>query len=64
MEFNLTLFFQLFNTAVWIGIIYFIFNLAIKLPKRIKKNEEKIERTEKLVREINKKLEELEKKLE
>ncbi len=59
--FNLTFFFQLLNTAIWIGIIYFIFNLAVKLPKRLKQSEEKIERTEKLVEEINKKLEELKK---
>jgi len=53
---SLTFFFQLLNTAIWIGIIYFIFNLAAKLPKRLKRNEEKIERIEKVLEEINKKL--------
>jgi len=53
---SLTFFFQLLNTAIWIGIIYFIFNLAVKLPKRLKRNEEKIERIEKVLEEINKKL--------
>jgi len=54
--FNLTFFFQLLNTVIWIGIIYFIFNLAVKLPKRLKKSEEKIERIENILEEINKKL--------
>ncbi len=57
MELYSTFIFQILNIALWIGIIYFVFNLFIKLPKRIKRNEEKIERTEKLVEEINKKLE-------
>ena len=54
--FNLTFFFQLLNTAIWIGIIYFIFNLVLTLPKRIKRNEEKIDRIETILEEINKKL--------
>jgi len=53
---NLTFFFQLLNTVIWIEIIYFIFNLAVKLPKRLKKSEEKIESIEKVLEEINKKL--------
>jgi len=53
---GLTFFFQLLNTALWIGIIYFIFNLAVKLPKRLKQSEEKIEKIEKVLEEINKKL--------
>jgi len=55
-DFNLTFFFQLLNAALWVGIIYFIFNLAVKLPKRLKQSEEKIEKIEKVLEEINKKL--------
>ena len=55
-EFNFTLIFQLLNTVLWIGIIYFIFNLFIKLPKGLKRNEEKIERIESILEEINRKL--------
>lgn len=51
--FNLTFFFQLLNTVIWIGIIYIIFNLAVKLPKRLKQSEDKIE---KVLEKINKKL--------
>jgi len=51
-----TIIVQLLNTALWIGIIYLIFNLVIKLPKRIKRDEEKIDRIENLLEEINKRL--------
>ena len=51
-----TLIVQLINSALWIGIIYFIFNLVLTLPKRIKRNEEKIDRIETILEEINKKL--------
>ncbi|AOY76802.1 hypothetical protein [Clostridium formicaceticum] len=56
IEFSWTLLFQLFNTLVWVGIIYLIFYLVIKLPKRIKRHEEKIKRIESMLEEINKKL--------
>ncbi|MEW9121427.1 MAG: hypothetical protein AB2421_01865 [Thermotaleaceae bacterium] len=54
--FNWTIIFQLLNTGLWIAIIYFVFKLAIKLPRRIKKSEEKIERMERMLEEICKKL--------
>ncbi|SDK00246.1 hypothetical protein [Natronincola ferrireducens] len=54
VEFSWTLAFQLLNIAIWIGIIYLIFSLAVKLPKRIKKIEEKIERIESMIEKIYK----------
>lgn len=56
MDVGWTVFFQILNTLLWVGIIYFIFSLAIKLPKRIKINEEKIEKIEQLLDEIKKKI--------
>ncbi len=56
IEFNWTMIFQLLNTVLWIGIIYFILKLMIKLPKRIKKNEDEIERIANILEETNKKL--------
>lgn len=56
IEINWNIIFQLLNTVLWIGIIYFIFNFAIKLPKRMKKSEERIEKIESILEEINRKL--------
>ena len=51
---DLTLLFQLFNVALLIGIIYFVYTLAVKLPKRLKQNEDKLDRIEKGLEDINK----------
>ena len=53
---DLTLLFQLFNVALLIGIIYFVYTLAVKLPKRLKQNEDKLDRIEKGLEDINRKL--------
>lgn len=52
---DLTLLFQLFNVALLIGIIYFVYTLAVKLPKRLKQNEDKLDRIEKGLEDINRK---------
>ena len=51
---DLTFLFQLFNVALLIGIIYFVYTLAVKLPKRLKQNEDKLDRIEKGLEDINK----------
>lgn len=56
LEISWTLFFQIMNTAIIGGIIFAIFYIVIKLPKRLKKNEERIERIEKALDEINRKI--------
>ncbi|MDW7670487.1 MAG: hypothetical protein SCK57_03195 [Bacillota bacterium] len=53
---DLTFLFQLFNVALLIGIIYFVYTLAVKLPKRLKQNEDKLDRIEKELEDINRKL--------
>ena len=53
---NLTFLFQLVNTALWVGIIYLIYNLVVKLPKRLKQNEEKLDRIEKRLEDISREL--------
>ncbi|MCC5909225.1 MAG: hypothetical protein JJT76_18470, partial [Clostridiaceae bacterium] len=56
VEFSWTFIFSLLNIAVLVGVVYLIFKLVVKLPKWIKKREEKIDKIEKTLDEINKKL--------
>ncbi|SHK41733.1 hypothetical protein SAMN02745883_02005 [Caminicella sporogenes DSM 14501] len=53
IKFDCTIFVQFLNTVLLIGIIYFIFYILIKLPRCIKRNEDRIERIEKLLEEDN-----------
>ncbi|TCO79342.1 hypothetical protein [Marinisporobacter balticus] len=56
LELSWTITFQIMNTALIIGIIFFVFYLLVKLPKHMKEKEQKIDRIEKTMHEINKKL--------
>ena len=56
VEYSWTMFFQLFSTVLWIGIIYLIYFLVFKLPRRIKRTEEKIEKIESMIEKIDNKL--------
>ncbi len=54
IELNWTFIWQLFNTILWIGVIYLIFKVVIKIPKRIKENEARIDKLEKEIEEMKK----------
>ncbi|WP_192929747.1 hypothetical protein [Alkaliphilus serpentinus] len=56
VEFGWTMFFQVINILLMIGLIYFVFYLVVKLPRRIKDNNERLEKIEKQLEEINKKI--------
>ena len=51
-----TLFFQFINITIIIGIVLAIFYIIIKLPKQLKKNEQRLEKIENTLNEINRKI--------
>lgn len=51
-----SLFFQLVNSVLFIGIIYIFFYLIFILPKQMKMNAQRLEQIEVQIREINEKL--------
>ncbi|WIF95918.1 hypothetical protein [Caminicella sporogenes] len=53
IKFDCTIFVQLLNTVLLIGIIYFIFYILIKLFRCIKRNEDRIKKIEKLLEKDN-----------
>jgi len=48
--------FQILNTLLYIGIIFFIYRLVVILPRRLKRNEERIEKIESMLEKIEDKL--------
>ncbi len=58
VEIGWTFIFQLINTLVLVGVIFMIYNFLVKVPRRIKKNDEKILEIERklddILRQINK----------
>lgn len=56
VEISWTLVFQILNTGIIIGVVFAVFYLLVKIPKRIKEKAQEIDRMEKTLDEINRKL--------
>ncbi len=56
VEIGWTFVFQIMNTIVLLGLIFGIFYLIFRLPRRIKENKERLDSMEKALKEINEKL--------
>lgn len=56
MKINFTLIVQLLNTGIIIGLIFAVYYLAIKLPRKLKEREQRLNHIEKVLNEINKKI--------
>jgi uncharacterized membrane protein YgaE (UPF0421/DUF939 family) len=57
IEIGWTALFQIINFLIIIGIGLAIYNVLVKLPKRLRANEEKIKRIENTMEEILRKIE-------
>lgn len=56
ISFDWTFIFMILNITLLLGIIYLVFFLIVKLPKRKSNYEKRLEKVEKLLEEINNKL--------
>lgn len=56
VEVGWTVLFQIMNTVILIGLIYGIYYLIFRLPKKMKESKDRLDVIEKTLKEINEKL--------